>query len=71
MTQKKRFYQSQKKEPQHFILVTGTGKQRTENEPQSKKSGKQRMNREVKSAGNSRKTGRKNDTGYGLERIQT
>lgn len=29
------------------------------------------MNREVKSAGNSRKTGRKNDTGYGLERIQT
>lgn len=31
----------------------------------------QRMNREVKRAGNSRKTGRKNDTGYGLERIQT
>lgn len=29
------------------------------------------MNHKVKRAGNSRKTGRKNDTGYGLERIQT
>ena len=29
------------------------------------------MNHKVKRAGNSKKTGRKNDTGYGLERIQT
>ena len=29
------------------------------------------MNHEVNGEENSRKTGRKNDTGYGLERIQT
>ena len=32
---------------------------------------KQRMSHEVNGEENRRKTGRKNDTGYGLERIQT
>ena len=31
----------------------------------------QKINHEVKREGNSRKTGRKYDKGYGLERIQT